>query len=62
MAIEVAERFCGGGKLCVLRLVGLAFSAAHRVYILLFVGKRFAYRKSKDQEGGENMDNAQHCA
>ena len=28
MAIEVAERFRGGGKLYILRLVGLAFSVA----------------------------------
>ena len=40
MAIEVAERFCGGGELRFLRLVGLAFSAAYCFHFVLLVGKR----------------------
>lgn len=37
--VEVAECFCCGGELRVLRLVGLAFSAAHRFYLVMFVGQ-----------------------
>ena len=37
-AVEVAERFRGGGELCVLRVVGLAFPAAHRFHLVLLVG------------------------
>lgn len=40
MAVAVAERFCGGGELCVLRLVGLEVFAAHRLYLVLLLGQR----------------------
>ena len=38
--IAVAERFRGGGELCFLRLVGLAFFAAYCIHLVLFVGQR----------------------
>ena len=37
---EVPERFCSGGKLCVLRLVGLAVFTPHRLHLILLVGQR----------------------
>ena len=38
VAVEVAERFRGGGKLCFLRLVGLEVFAANSFHLVLFVG------------------------
>ena len=38
VAIAVAERFRGGGELRFLRLVGLAFPSAHRLYLVLLMG------------------------
>ena len=39
MAIAFAERFRGGGELCFLRLVGLAFSVAYCFHFVLLVGQ-----------------------
>lgn len=40
VAVAFPERLCGSVKLCVLRLVGLAFSTADYHYLVKFVGKR----------------------
>ena len=62
MAAAFAKRFRGGGQLCVLRLVGLAFFAPHRLYNLLLVGQRDADAKGCNpirydfNGGGKDVD------
>ena len=62
VAAAFAKRFRGGGQLCVLRLVGLAFFAPHRLYNLLLVGQRDADAKGCNpirydfNGGGKDVD------
>jgi hypothetical protein len=50
VAVADAERFCSCSKLCVLRLVGLAFFVAHCLHFVLFMGQRIAYQKGGNKK------------
>ena len=62
VAVAFAKRLCRCSKLCVLRLVGLAFPATHRIHLVLLVGKRIAHRESRIEKKSQNLDVAEYRA